>query len=235
MSIKQGEYLKKLRIENNLSQEKLGEKLGLSRQSVSKWEQGNASPDIDNIMKLASLYNVSVESILSGEEDVADIKNEYKADSLNADANNKTVEENSVKNEKQGTENQSQNLIENAEKQSEKENGENEKPAKKKKHRGWFFVSYPVLMCIAYVLLGIFYAPQGWYYGWLVFLTIPLYYTFVIAAEKHKPIIFCYPVLMVLVYLIGGFFYSLWHPLWIIFLTIPLFYIICAKSKHKNK
>lgn len=208
MSIKQGEYLKKLRIENNLSQEKLGEKLGLSRQSVSKWEQGNASPDIDNIMKLASLYNVSVESILNGEEDVTDIKNEDKTTFLDADANNRTVEENKA---------------------------ENEKPIKKKKHRGWFFVSYPVLMCIAYVLLGIFCAPQGWYYGWLVFLTIPLYYTFVIAAEKHKPIIFCYPVLMVLVYLIGGFFCSLWHPLWIIFLTIPLFYIICAKSKHKNK
>lgn len=69
MSIKQGEYLKRLRTENNLSQEKLGEKLGLSRQSISKWEQGNSAPDIENIMKLSKLYNVSVESILNGEED----------------------------------------------------------------------------------------------------------------------------------------------------------------------
>lgn len=61
--------LKKLRTENNLSQEKLGEKLGISRQSISKWEQGNAVPNIENIMKLAKLYNVSVDSILNGEED----------------------------------------------------------------------------------------------------------------------------------------------------------------------
>lgn len=40
MSIKQGDYLKKLRTENHLSQEKLAEKLGVSRQSISKWEQG---------------------------------------------------------------------------------------------------------------------------------------------------------------------------------------------------
>lgn len=235
MSIKQGEYLKKLRIENNLSQEKLGEKLGLSRQSVSKWEQGNASPDIDNIMKLASLYNVSVESILNGEEDSSDVKNEDAEVSNDTDLNNKIIEENSLRCEKQDPQNQFQNLNLKAEEQKKKDNTVNEKPSKKKKRRGWFFVSYPVLMCIAYVLLGIFCAPEGWYYGWLVFLTIPLYYTFVIAAEKNKPIVFCYPVLMVLVYLIGGFFYSLWHPLWIIFLTIPLFYIICAKTKHKNK
>lgn len=40
MSIKQGDYLKQLRTQNNLSQEKLAEKLGVSRQSISKWEQG---------------------------------------------------------------------------------------------------------------------------------------------------------------------------------------------------
>lgn len=40
MSIKQGDYLKELRVKNGLSQEKLAERLGVSRQSVSKWEQG---------------------------------------------------------------------------------------------------------------------------------------------------------------------------------------------------
>lgn len=42
MSIKQGDYLKKLRADNGLSQEKLAEKLGVSRQSISKWEQGGS-------------------------------------------------------------------------------------------------------------------------------------------------------------------------------------------------
>ena len=50
MSIKQGDYLKELRVKNKLSQEKLAEKLGLSRQSISKWEQGYALPDTDNLL-----------------------------------------------------------------------------------------------------------------------------------------------------------------------------------------
>lgn len=69
MSIKQGEYLKKLRTEKGLSQDALGEVLGISRQSVSKWEQGNSTPDIDNIGKLAEFYGVSIDSLVKGESD----------------------------------------------------------------------------------------------------------------------------------------------------------------------
>ena len=69
--------------------------------------------------------------------------------------------------------------------------------------------------------------------GWLILLTIPLFYTGILATEKKKPVLFCYPVLTVIIYLLLGFGASLWHPSWIIFLTIPIFYIIAAKS-HKN-
>lgn len=65
MSIKQGDYLKKLRTENHLSQEKLAEQLGVSRQSISKWEQGYAVPDTDNVFKLSKLYGLSVDTILN--------------------------------------------------------------------------------------------------------------------------------------------------------------------------
>ena len=64
MSIKQGEYLKSLRNGKGISQDALGEALGISRQSVSKWEQGNSTPDIDNIGKLAEFYGVSIDSIV---------------------------------------------------------------------------------------------------------------------------------------------------------------------------
>lgn len=205
MSIKQGEYLKKLRTENNLSQEKLGEKLGLSRQSISKWEQGNAAPDIENIMKLAKLYNVSVESILNGEEDKKEEITEKTA-----------PEASSAETEAAKT---------NPPKES------NNKHEKKKIHHTWVFYSYPVLMTILYALLGVLFSPKGWYMGWIVFLTIPLFYTGVTAYNKKKPVIFCYPVLVLIIYLLGGFFLHLWHPLWIIFLTIPIFYIITARKK----
>lgn len=68
MSIKQGEYLRKLRIERELSQEQLAEAMGLNRQSISKWEQGVSTPDIDNFMKLAEFYSVPIESLIKAEE-----------------------------------------------------------------------------------------------------------------------------------------------------------------------
>lgn len=68
MSIKQGEYLRKLRIEREFSQEQLAEAMGLNRQSISKWEQGVSTPDIDNFMKLAEFYSVPIESLIKAEE-----------------------------------------------------------------------------------------------------------------------------------------------------------------------
>lgn len=53
-----------LRKANNLSQEALAEKLGISRQAVSKWERAEASPDTDNLIALAKLYHVSLDELL---------------------------------------------------------------------------------------------------------------------------------------------------------------------------
>ena len=46
------ENLKRIRKDNNLSQEQLAEKLGVSRQSVSKWENGEAYPEMDKVLQL---------------------------------------------------------------------------------------------------------------------------------------------------------------------------------------
>ncbi len=53
-----------LRKANKLSQEALAEKLGISRQAVSKWERAEASPDTDNLIALAKLYHVSLDELL---------------------------------------------------------------------------------------------------------------------------------------------------------------------------
>ena len=47
-----------------LTQEALGEKLGVSRQAVSKWETGAADPSTANLLALAKLYGVSPEELL---------------------------------------------------------------------------------------------------------------------------------------------------------------------------
>ena len=57
------ENLRKLRIYNKYTQEDIAEKLGVSRQSVAKWENGESIPDINKCMELAKLYDVTLDAI----------------------------------------------------------------------------------------------------------------------------------------------------------------------------
>lgn len=57
-----------LRTRLGLSQEELAEKLGVSRQSVSKWETGQSVPDLEKIIKLSDLFGVSVDELVRAEE-----------------------------------------------------------------------------------------------------------------------------------------------------------------------
>lgn len=73
MNLEIANSLVALRKENHLSQEALAEKLGISRQAVSKWERAEASPDTDNLIALAKLYHVSLDELLRiNEEDESD-------------------------------------------------------------------------------------------------------------------------------------------------------------------
>lgn len=69
MNLEIANRLVALRKENNLSQEALAEKLGISRQAVSKWERAEASPDTDNLIALAKLYHVSLDELLKIHEE----------------------------------------------------------------------------------------------------------------------------------------------------------------------
>lgn len=63
-----GEKIAALRREKGLSQEALGEKLGLSRQAVSKWESDQAVPTMDNLVELSRLFGVPVDTLLRPDE-----------------------------------------------------------------------------------------------------------------------------------------------------------------------
>ena len=56
--------LKELRIESNYSQAFVAEYLNISRQAISNWENGKSAPDLDNIVLLAKLYNISTDELL---------------------------------------------------------------------------------------------------------------------------------------------------------------------------
>ena len=59
--------LKEMRIRAGMSQEKLSEKVGVSRQAITKWETDKGAPDMDNLMALSDLFGVSVDELLGRE------------------------------------------------------------------------------------------------------------------------------------------------------------------------
>jgi len=58
------EKIQILRKQSGMSQEQLAEKITVSRQAVSKWEQGESFPDIDNIVQLSKIFDVSTDYLL---------------------------------------------------------------------------------------------------------------------------------------------------------------------------
>lgn len=67
MNVETANRLQMLRKKNGYSQEELAEKIGISRQAVSKWERAEASPDTDNLILLARLYGVTLDELLRTE------------------------------------------------------------------------------------------------------------------------------------------------------------------------
>ncbi len=63
-----GEKIVKLRKQAGMSQETFGEKLGISRQAVSKWENGTAQPTNENLAQIARLFDVTISSLLDDED-----------------------------------------------------------------------------------------------------------------------------------------------------------------------
>lgn len=59
-----GDTLKNQRRKNNISQEMFAEKLGVSRQAVQKWESNRSLPNLDNIVEIAKIFNISLDELL---------------------------------------------------------------------------------------------------------------------------------------------------------------------------
>jgi transcriptional regulator with XRE-family HTH domain len=65
-TVKTGLFLKELRKERGLTQEQLGEKVGVTNKTVSRWETGNYMPPVECLSILSDLYGVSINEIVSG-------------------------------------------------------------------------------------------------------------------------------------------------------------------------
>ena len=68
-----GERITELRKSKGLSQEELAEQLGVSRQSVSKWETGASTPDTDKAIAMSRIFGVTADFLLTGESSNSDL------------------------------------------------------------------------------------------------------------------------------------------------------------------
>lgn len=66
-TLKIGQFLKQLRKEQGLTQEQLGEKIGVTNKTISRWENGNYMPPVECLTMLSDLYGLTINEILSGQ------------------------------------------------------------------------------------------------------------------------------------------------------------------------
>lgn len=189
MNIKTANRLYELRKQNNLSQEELANKLGISREAISRWERAESSPSTDNLIALSELYNISLDELVG-------------KDSIDKEIIVPEQEEKKKTNKGHITIIDSLvflaatigflllgflggywswgwltfllavvistllNAIED---------------------KAFTHFAYPVLVVLVYLFLGLAY-PGIWHPTWVMFLTIPVYYTIaeVIDVKMHK-------------------------------------------------
>ena len=89
--IKIGKFLCELRKEQNLTQEQLGEELGVSNKTISRWETGTYLPPVEMLQLLSDKYGVSINEILSGERLEGEENYKVKAEENIKTALNKSV------------------------------------------------------------------------------------------------------------------------------------------------
>ena len=82
-----GKKLKNARIEAGLTQEKAAEKIDVSRQTISNWENEKSYPDIISVIALSDLYSVRLDELLKGDQKMA----EHLEESTNVVKSNKKL------------------------------------------------------------------------------------------------------------------------------------------------
>lgn len=243
MNIKIANRLVELRKKNGLSQEQLADKLGLSRQAVSKWERAEASLDTDNLICLAKIYNVSLDELLQSDETVDDIARETKE--KETQQKDKKEKESEIRQLKKGiyiNDSDGERIIISGdgihlkEKQSNDEDDDfyetniNFKDDKVYSHKkiqhiissSLWSASF-LIVIVAYIIIG-FMVDNGWYLYWPLFFIAPIVPNIYDVIRKRRICDFIYPIFITGIYCFLGTFFNLWHPYWFLFITIPVFY-----------
>ena len=286
MTLETANRLFELRKKHNLSQEELAEKLGVSRQAVSKWERSEASPDTDNLIALAKIYDLTLDELIFGEreenskeadESSAEETNEASDDEAKGDFNNifinvddgeskvhigpKGILVEDEDGEKVTISFNSGITVEKSKSDDDDDNDEDDdddelyetvyftegdiKGTDKKLHlkikkatKFWMQIPYAVICALLYLVFGFYNILGGWALSWVIFVTIPIYYSLVEAIYKRRFSEFAYPVFCAFIYLVFGLYFKNWHPSWLIFVTVAIYYPIANeldKLIRKNR
>lgn len=258
MNIEIANRLVNLRKSNNLSQEALAEKLGISRQAVSKWERAEASPDTDNLILLARLYGISLDELLKTDDEIPRPFVEERAGTLNGETDQteqESAQDSSGFDDKDYGEDKEEYVhvgfqgVHVKDKDGEvhvgwngihvddKKKGDSVHIDKKGVYvngehydKDWFahHAHFPMFLVILIAYFVIGCVWNAWHPGWLLFLLVPVWYSLVEAIEQKNANCFAYPVLAALIFLVLGIFWFAWHPGWVVFLTIPLYYSLVS-------
>ena len=249
MTIEIADRLVKLRKKYGYSQEELADKLGLSRQAVSKWERAEASPDTDNLICLAKLYGVSLDELLATDEDIATIVEEQVKDESTSDNTNKEekVENNKVDDHVvinndgifiKGKDGSRVDITNKGIKRTDKDGKVVEKDVPLAVIgicEGLLFL----LATVAYILLG---SLCGlWYCAWVLFFVPEIICSLARAIRKknaqhfNMAFVSLFTFFFVCMWL-PGLEAEIWHPMWAVFFAIPVYHTtVSAINKALGK
>ncbi len=74
-----GNYIKKQRNNLGFTQSEIAEKLHVTRQTISNWEQGKSYPDLDTLVEISDIYKISIDALLKGDKDLKKYLDQGKA------------------------------------------------------------------------------------------------------------------------------------------------------------
>lgn len=238
MNIEIANKLLQLRKEKGLSQEQLANELGISRQAVSKWERAEASPDTDNLIALAKLYDISLDELLLHEPTNKTEQTVEKEEYVHVGFDGIHVKE------KQGDEvHVGYDGIHVSEYNGHKvdidKNGIfiDEEHYGKDDFKHWCSERkncFPFGLILFFMILIYACVTGQWHPLWIFLIGIPTIESLISAIRQRKLSKFAYPLLSVMIYLWLGFYYNCWHPGWVIFLTIPVYYLIADYIDYKR-
>lgn len=258
MNVSTAERLLQYRKQNNLTQEELADKLGVSRQAVSKWERAEAAPDTDNLIALAQLYGVTLDELLGfAPEEGADIgHNEFDGD----DDSTSTKKESGthvtwtlkdglyVKDDDTEVRINAHGIFvkEGSEWTDTDGNGkkysvddldidEDIKNTVKTNIENLSNRKKAESLCSsiygALVLVGFIVwgiVADAWYVSWTLFLTLPIPTSILTCVWTKRLQDFAIYAVASFAYLFIGMMFGMWHPYWVIMLSIPVYYIIAS-------